>query len=102
LFFLAEYANVIVSSAMITTLYLGGWQVPYLQNIGLPPMAVSIIQILAFTAKVIFLVLFFIWVRWTVPRFRYDQLMNLGWKVMLPFSLLNLVITAIVMLILKT
>jgi NADH-quinone oxidoreductase subunit H len=97
LFFLAEYANVIVSSAMITTLYLGGWQVPYLQNIGLPPMAVSIIQILAFTAKVIFLVLFFIWVRWTVPRFRYDQLMNLGWKVMLPFSLLNHV-----MLILKT
>ena len=102
LFFLAEYANVIVSSAMITTLYLGGWQVPYLQNIGLPPMAVSIIQVLAFTAKVIFLVLFFIWVRWTVPRFRYDQLMNLGWKVMLPFSLLNLVITAIVVLILKT
>ncbi|MBX7041470.1 MAG: NADH-quinone oxidoreductase subunit NuoH [Ignavibacteria bacterium] len=102
LFFLAEYANVIVSSAMITTLYLGGWQVPYLQNIGLPPMVVSIIQVLAFAAKVIFLVLFFIWVRWTVPRFRYDQLMNLGWKVMLPLSLLNLVITAIIVLILKT
>lgn len=101
LFFLAEYANVIVSSAMITTLYLGGWQVPYLQDIGLPAMATSIIQILAFGAKVILLVLFFIWVRWTVPRFRYDQLMNMGWRIMLPLGLLNLVVTAIVILFLK-
>lgn len=101
LFFLAEYANVIVSSAMITTLYLGGWQVPYLQDIGLPAMATSIIQVLAFGAKVILLVLFFIWVRWTVPRFRYDQLMNMGWRIMLPLGLLNLVVTAIVILFLK-
>ncbi|MBK6505917.1 MAG: NADH-quinone oxidoreductase subunit NuoH [Ignavibacteria bacterium] len=101
LFFLAEYANVIVSSAMITTLYLGGWQVPYLQDIGLPPMATSIIQVLAFGLKVVLLVLFFIWVRWTVPRFRYDQLMNMGWKIMLPFGILNLVVTAIVILFLK-
>ena len=101
LFFLAEYANVIVSSAMITTLYLGGWQVPYLQDIGLPAMATSIIQILAFGAKVILLVLFFIWVRWTVPRFRYDQLMNMGWRIMLPLGILNLVVTAIVVLFLK-
>ena len=102
LFFLAEYANVIVSSAMITTLYLGGWQFPYLQNFGLPPMLVSIIQILTFTAKVTFMVLFFIWVRWTVPRFRYDQLMNLGWKVLLPLGILNLVITAVVILLMKS
>lgn len=102
LFFLAEYANVIVSSAMITTLYLGGWQFPYLQNFGLPPMLVSIIQILMFAAKVTLLVLFFIWVRWTVPRFRYDQLMNLGWKYMLPLGIANLVITAIVILIMKS
>lgn len=101
LFFLAEYANVIVSSAMITTLYLGGWQVPYLQDIGLPAMATSIIQVLAFGAKVILLVLFFIWVRWTVPRFRYDQLMNMGWRIMLPLGILNLVVTAIVILFLK-
>lgn len=102
LFFLAEYANVIVSSSMITTLYLGGWQFPYLQNIGLPPMLVSIIQILTFAAKVTLLVLFFIWVRWTVPRFRYDQLMNLGWKYMLPLGIANLVITAIVILFMKS
>ncbi len=102
LFFLAEYANVIVSSAMITTLYLGGWQFPYLQNFGLPPMLVSILQIFTFIAKVTFLVLFFIWVRWTVPRFRYDQLMNLGWKVMLPLGIANLVVTAIVILFMKS
>ncbi len=101
LFFLAEYMNVIVSSAMIATLYLGGWQFPYLQNFGLPPFWVSIIQVLTFSLKVIFMVFFFIWVRWTVPRFRYDQLMNLGWKVMLPLGIANLIITAIVILFLK-
>ena len=101
LFFLAEYANVIISSAMITTIYLGGWQFPYLQDFGLPPMAVSILQVLTFVVKVVSLVFFFIWVRWTIPRFRYDQLMNLGWKVMLPLGIANLVITAIVLLLLK-
>jgi len=94
LFFLAEYANVVVASAFITTLFLGGWQFPYLQNFGLPAFWVSIIQVLTFCAKVFFMVIFFIWVRWTIPRFRYDQLMNLGWKVMLPIALLNLIITA--------
>lgn len=101
LFFLAEYANVIVSSAIIVTLYLGGWQFPYLQNLGLPPILVSILQVLTFSAKVIFLIFFFIWVRWTVPRFRYDQLMNLGWKVMLPLGIANLIVTAIVILFFK-
>lgn len=102
LFFLAEYANVIVSSAMIVTLFLGGWQFPYLQDFGLPPLLVSIIQVLTFAAKVTFMILLFIWVRWTLPRFRYDQLMNLGWKVMLPLGILNLVVTAIVILLIKT
>jgi NADH-quinone oxidoreductase subunit H len=102
LFFLAEYANVIISAAMIVTLYLGGWQFPYLQDFGLPPMLVSILQILTFAAKVILVVFFFIWVRWTVPRFRYDQLMNLGWKVMLPLGIANLVVTAIVILLMKS
>lgn len=101
LFFLAEYANVIVSSAIITTLFLGGWQFPYLQNFGLPPFWVSILQVLTFSLKVVFMVFFFIWVRWTIPRFRYDQLMNLGWKIMLPLALANLVITATVILLIK-
>src|SRR5690606_18135586 len=80
MFFLAEYAAVIVSSALITTLYLGGWQFPYLQEFGLPPIVVSILQVLTFSIKVVALVFFFIWVRWSIPRFRYDQLMDLGWK----------------------
>ena len=97
LFFLAEYAAVVVSSAVIATLYLGGWQLPYLQTFGLPAMLVSILQVLAFVLKVVFMVFVFIWVRWTIPRFRYDQLMNLGWKVMLPLAIANLVITALVL-----
>lgn len=101
LFFLAEYANMIVASTVIATLYLGGWQFPYLQNFGLPPMVTAILQVLVFCSKVAFLVFFFIWVRWSLPRFRYDQLMNLGWKVMLPLSILNIIVTAIVVSLLK-
>lgn len=101
LFFLAEYMNIVVSSAMIVTLFLGGWQFPYLESFGLPAFWVSIIQVLTFTFKVAFLVFFFIWVRWTIPRFRYDQLMNLGWKVMLPLGIANLIVTAIVLLLSK-
>lgn len=96
LFFLAEYANMIVSAAIITTLFLGGWQFPYLQNFGLPPMLVSILQVLVFALKVIFMIVFYIWVRWSIPRFRYDQLMNVGWKVLLPLALVNIVVTAII------
>ena len=91
-FFLAEYANMIVASAMITTLYLGGYHLPFV-NIaawGLPAGLVVIIQIASFLFKMALLLFFFIWVRWSIPRFRYDQLMNLGWKVMFPLSLLNI------------
>ena len=101
MFFLAEYANVIVSSAVITTLFLGGWQFPYLQTFGLSPLLTSILQILTFFIKVVFMIFFFIWVRWSIPRFRYDQLMNLGWKVMLPLALLNIVGTAVVVALLN-
>jgi NADH-quinone oxidoreductase subunit H len=101
LFFLAEYANMIVASAVIATLFLGGWQVPYLQNLGLAPMLTSIIQVLAFGIKVVAMIVFFIWVRWSIPRFRYDQLMNLGWKVMLPLAFINIVITAIIVALLN-
>lgn len=101
MFFLAEYANVIVSSAVITTLFLGGWQFPYLQTFGLSPLLTSILQVLTFFIKVVFMIFFFIWVRWSIPRFRYDQLMNLGWKVMLPLALLNIVGTAVVVALLN-
>jgi NADH-quinone oxidoreductase subunit H len=92
-FFLAEYANMITSSALIVTLFLGGWQFPYLDTFGLPAFWVSIIQILTFMLKVAAMLFFYMWIRWTIPRFRYDQLMNLGWKIMIPLAILNIAVT---------
>jgi len=173
LFFMAEYAHMVVSAALVAALYFGGYQIPWLPRPALEAHAgllltiklvaltvvslliavlflrraqkernkfgdardrepvlgmlfwlalaaaaggglllgpwsvgpvgadlvASIFQVLAFVAKVVFFAWLFIWVRWTLPRFRYDQLMNLGWKVMLPLGLANLVVTAIVMAI---
>ena len=100
-FFLAEYANMITASALIVTLFLGGWQIPYLETLGLSALWASVLQVLAFVVKVGVVLVFFIWIRWTIPRFRYDQLMNLGWKVMLPLALLNIAITGIGILLLS-
>jgi NADH-quinone oxidoreductase subunit H len=100
LFFLAEYANVITTSAVTVTLFFGGWHLPYIEHLGLSPLVVSLLQILTFLLKVILLVVFFIIVRWTIPRFRYDQLMRIGWKVMLPIAIANFLITGLVMLFL--
>jgi NADH-quinone oxidoreductase subunit H len=100
-FFLAEYANMITSSALIVTLFFGGWQVPYLSEVGLSALAVSLIQVAAFVLKVGCMLVFYMWIRWTIPRFRYDQLMNLGWKVMLPLSLLNIAVTGVWLLFLQ-
>ena len=103
-FFLAEYANMIASSAMMATFFFGGWQVPFLPEIlGLQDgdILLGLLQIGAFTAKVAVFLFIFIWVRWSIPRFRYDQLMNLGWKVMLPLALLNIAVTGAVMFFLK-
>jgi NADH-quinone oxidoreductase subunit H len=89
LFMLGEYCHIIVASALATTLFLGGWQGPFL-----PPIA-------WFSLKTFVLVFFFMWVRGTFPRFRFDQLMQLGWKVLLPLSLLNILITGGVILFLQ-
>jgi NADH-quinone oxidoreductase subunit H len=101
MFFLAEYANMIVASAVITTLYLGGWHIPFIDLIELSPLLSGLLSILGFIIKTILVLLFIIAIRWTIPRFRYDQLMNLGWKVMFPLALLNLFITGLILLILK-
>ena len=98
-FFLAEYANMIVAAGLIVTLYLGGWQIPYLEKLGLPALAETLLQIGAFIFKLIALLFFFLWIRWSLPRFRYDQLMSIGWKVMFPLSLLNIVWVAILIMI---
>ena len=98
-FFLAEYANMIIASAMIVTLYLGGWQIPYIEKLGLSETLVVILQVGAFIFKLLLLLFFFLWIRWSLPRFRYDQLMNLGWKVMFPLSLLNIIWVAGILMI---
>ena len=100
-FFLAEYANMLIASTLIVTLYLGGWQIPYIETLGLPSGLVVALQVAGFFIKVGALLFFFIWVRWSIPRFRYDQLMNLGWKVMFPLSLLNIIWVAVLIMIFK-
>jgi NADH-quinone oxidoreductase subunit H len=100
-FFLAEYANMIIASGMIVTLYLGGWQVPYIEKLGLSAGWSAAVQIGAFLFKLVALMFFFLWVRWSIPRFRYDQLMNIGWKVMFPLSLINLIWAAIVAILIR-
>ncbi len=95
MFFMAEYLNLIAASAMMATLYFGGWSLP-----GLHPTGIlgSVISIAVFAAKTGFFIFLFIWVRWTLPRFRFDQLMNLGWKIFLPLALLNLIVTGALVL----
>jgi len=94
MFFMAEYANMVTVCALTTTLFLGGWNGPLATTIPL-------LGPVYFVAKVYFLMFFIIWLRATLPRYRYDQLMHLGWKVFLPLSLLNIVITGIVNYIIK-
>jgi len=117
LFFIGEYGHMMVGSAMFITLFLGGFHFPipgitpeiihkYAVEIGYGIQGASIftalILFVSFLAKLIFLLWFFIWVRWTLPRFRYDQLMDLGWKTMLPWALANTIITAIILQIAKS
>jgi NADH-quinone oxidoreductase subunit H len=99
LFFVAEYAHMIVGSAVFVLLFLGGWEpLPWLtwEQLGLAGGLVgATLSVLTFLAKTLFLVFVFMWVRWTVPRFRYDQVMRLGWRTLLPLAVANLVIYAL-------
>ncbi|HYM94852.1 MAG TPA: NADH-quinone oxidoreductase subunit NuoH [Chitinophagaceae bacterium] len=99
----AEYINMFISSAVMATLFFGGYDIPFVNeaNWGLSPNLLAIIGFVVLMAKIFFFLFVFIWIRWTIPRFRYDQLMNLGWKGLIPLSLANMVITAVVMLLLK-
>lgn len=87
LFFIAEYANILTISAMVTTLYFGGWDIPFTHWDEVPGWPQMLVTAAFFVAKVFFWLYFFMWVRWTLPRFRYDQLMSLGWKFLLPLAL---------------
>jgi len=101
LFFLGEYAAMIVASCLMVTLFLGGWSLPWNAYLGLQSSAWSLlIYPVVFLLKMCAFIVFFIWVRWTLPRFRYDQLMGLGWKCILPLSLCNIVLTCVLLALL--
>jgi NADH-quinone oxidoreductase subunit H len=95
LFFLAEYANMIVVSSVATTLFLGGYLRPF-PNVAALGFLDIVPSWMWFLIKSFLFLYFFIWIRATLPRYRYDQLMRLGWKVLIPLAIINLVVTAIV------
>ncbi|NUQ20572.1 MAG: NADH-quinone oxidoreductase subunit NuoH [Gemmatimonadaceae bacterium] len=99
-FFIAEYANMVTASALMTTLFLGGWDIPFTLWDNVAPFAwyKSVLTLLAFFIKLSFFLFLYMWIRWTLPRFRYDQLMSLGWKVLLPMSLAYIMVIAGAML----
>jgi NADH-quinone oxidoreductase subunit H len=116
LFFVAEYSHMIVGSAVFTLLFLGGWNplpwvslatwVGWVHDLTgwawlVHPLAVGLFSIAIFLVKVLALIFIFMWVRWTVPRFRYDQVMKLGWQKLLPLAIGNLIFYAIAIAIIQ-
>lgn len=111
-FMLVDFVESIIVAGIVTTLFFGGWQVPFLMRDGLhfpwggvlslPSLLVTLFQVASFTIKVVFFCWLQIMIRWTLPRFRYDQLINLGWKVLLPLSLVNVMVTALVILLVQS
>jgi NADH-quinone oxidoreductase subunit H len=98
LFFLGEYAAMIIGSGFAVALFFGGWHLPFITPAAADGAAVSflqgMLQIGVFLGKVVALIFFFIWVRWSIPRFRYDQLMKLGWVWFFEIALINVILTA--------
>ena len=97
MFFMAEYASMITAAAVIATLFFGGWHVPWVIDSADTSLLAGLLKVAAFAAKTAFFLFLFLWVRWTLPRLRYDQVMWLGWKVLLPLALLNITVTGIVL-----
>jgi NADH-quinone oxidoreductase subunit H len=100
LFFIAEYGGMVTASALMATLFFGGWDVPFTARDNIGPYSgwLSLLSVFIMLAKMMFFIFLFMWIRWTLPRFRYDQLMSLGWKFMLPLALVYIVMIAAVML----
>ena len=109
MFFLTDFIETVLAAMLTASLFFGGWQIPYLVSTGfvfpwgssweLPTFVVLLLQVGAFVAKTAFFCCVFLLVRWTLPRFRWDQLMRLGWTIMLPLSLLNIIVTGLVLLL---
>ena len=96
MFFIAEYANMVTASALMATLFFGGWDIPFTtwDNVAPHTGIKTLLTTLLFFAKIMFFVFLYMWIRWTLPRFRYDQLMALGWKILLPLALVYIVVMA--------
>ena len=103
MFFIAEYANMLTASGMLATLFLGGWDIPFTSwdNTGDASVLKTMLTLVSFALKTGFFLFFYMWIRWTLPRFRYDQLMALGWRFLLPLSLGYIVLVATVLLALQ-
>ena len=94
----SEYVNMIMSSAIMASLFFGGFDIPFLDESTLAPNIAAILGVIALLTKIVIFIFVFMWIRWTVPRFRYDQLMNLGWKTLIPLALVNMLATGAVIL----
>ncbi len=99
----AEYINMFLSSAVMVSLYFGGYDIPFVNDVNLAENIgtnwAAILQGLVLFGKIVFFLFLFMWVRWTIPRFRYDQLMNLGWKILIPLALFNMLVTGALILL---
>ncbi|WP_322971567.1 NADH-quinone oxidoreductase subunit NuoH [Faecalibacter sp. LW9] len=104
-FLFAEYINMFISSTIIATIYFGGYDIPFVNDVALGEKIganwLAILHFASLFGKACFFIFFYMWVRWTIPRFRYDQLMDLGWKKLLPLALINMLITGLVILLMN-
>jgi NADH-quinone oxidoreductase subunit H len=96
LFLFSEYVAMFVSSALMAILFFGGYNFPGMDYLKDSPNLLSVISVMVFFAKIFGFIFVFMWIRWTIPRFRFDQLMHLGWKVLIPIALVNMLITGFV------
>lgn len=102
LFFVGEYTHIIIGSGVFVTLFLGGWHIPFVELSAMPTgIPGAVLSVATFAIKTFVLVFFFVWIRWTLPRFRYDQVMNLGWKGLLPLAIANLIFYAVVIALIE-
>src|SRR5690606_13364833 len=97
-----EYINMFLSSSLMAELYFSGYNFPFMNDLGLSQNWITILVVIAFFIKILAFIFFFMWIRWTIPRFRYDQLMRLGWKILIPLAVANIVLTGIVTVIKDT
>jgi NADH-quinone oxidoreductase subunit H len=98
-FLFAEYINMFISSAVISALFFGGYHFPFEDSLGLSQNWIAIIGVVVFFMKISFFGFVFMWIRWTLPRFRYDQLMRLGWTWLIPIAIFNILITGVVLML---